>query len=474
MTATLASAERTAAYGKPRSRAVPGLLQRTCRCGQHSIAGGECESCRGRPGGLQPTLSIGRAGDAHELEAEQVADAVMRMGDPLAPGLEPVGSAPPAPPGPAALSRRPLGIQRAPLPRAGAPAPSTSIAPAPAVTPTATPAGGAPTTATAPGGAAASGMTREAFERTMRRRWGVTSVVTGTQASQTAEATPRGGVPPGGIVLPNWRSWDPGGASDVYSQIVETFDHFAAAIGGAPHVTEIVFYNVHYSVNAAGVATEVPEVGAMFGGGQLTLFRSLTTFGKWLPAARSNAAGNYPSVPVIAVGGVPGQSPGAPIPYPTREQSVQRIVSHELGHGLAEAAMAQNPDTFRDFWQAVGWTAGEPAELYDVQAAGVAAALGSTPPGTPAPAARITVDDWNSPAHREQPLTHYAVAGGPAEDFAESVMALVHAPALLQARSPARHRFLTQRLSAWLSRLAPPPPPLGDFPPPSDAMRRTA
>jgi hypothetical protein len=315
-------------------------------------------------------------------------------------------------------------------------------------------------------------MTREAFERTMRNRWGVSSIVTGTRERQTTEATPRGGAPPGGIVLPNWQSWDPGAASEVYNQIVDTFDDFAAAIGGVPAVNEIVFYNVHYDVNAAGVATEDPGVGASFGAGHLTLYRAVTTSRKWLPAARSNTAGSYPSV-VIGVGGVTGQSPGAPIPAPTPEQSVRRMLSHELGHGLAEAAMAQNPDTFRDFRRAVGWTASEPAELYDVRAAGVAAALGSTPPRTPPAAARITADNWNSPAHGEQPLTDYAVVGGPSEDFAESVMALVHAPALLQARSPARSRFLTQRLAGWLSRLVQ-PPPIGDFPAPSDAVRRTA
>ncbi len=71
------------------SAAPPTLLQRTCSCGQHALAGGECEGCRKRPDGLQAKLTVSQPGDEHELEADRVADAVMRMEDPVAPGLEP-------------------------------------------------------------------------------------------------------------------------------------------------------------------------------------------------------------------------------------------------------------------------------------------------------------------------------------------------------------------------------------------------
>ena len=79
-----ASATGTTAYSPS-----PALLQRSCRCGHHALAGGECESCRSRPEGLQTTLTVSQPGDEHELEADRAADAVMRMEDPLAPGIEP-------------------------------------------------------------------------------------------------------------------------------------------------------------------------------------------------------------------------------------------------------------------------------------------------------------------------------------------------------------------------------------------------
>ena len=62
------------------------------------------------------------------------------------------------------------------------------------------------------------------------------------------------------------------------------------------------------------------------------------------------------------------------------------------------------------------------------------------------------------------------VEGGPGEDFAEAVMAYVQEPALLQARSPARFRFIAANRDRWLPHLMQ-LPPIGDFPtPPRDRM----
>jgi hypothetical protein len=268
-------------------------------------------------------------------------------------------------------------------------------------------------------------------------------------------------------VLPGWQSWDPGAASDFYDEILNAVQDFGASIGGVPPVNEVVFYNVQYEVNQAGVGTPQPHVGASYGVGRLTVYRSATTMNVGLPVARSNVAGHYPQV-AVGIGGIPGQTPGAPLPYPSREQSERRVLAHELGHGLAEAAMSADPQTFVDFRRAVGWTASQPPELYDVQASGVTAALGA---GTAPPAsARITENNWNSPTLGEQPLSHYAVSGGPSEDFAESAMALVYSPDLLRSRSPARYAFLTTRLSTWLPRLMR-LPQVGDFPLPRRDQR---
>lgn len=54
-----------------------GILQRTCACGKHSVAGGECGECAKKKNGLQRKLGIGSSNDPLEREADQVADQVM-------------------------------------------------------------------------------------------------------------------------------------------------------------------------------------------------------------------------------------------------------------------------------------------------------------------------------------------------------------------------------------------------------------
>lgn len=55
-----------------------GILQRKCACGNHTMGGGECEECAKNKGMLQRKLSIGASNDPLELEADRVADQVMR------------------------------------------------------------------------------------------------------------------------------------------------------------------------------------------------------------------------------------------------------------------------------------------------------------------------------------------------------------------------------------------------------------
>jgi hypothetical protein len=112
---------------------------------------------------------------------------------------------------------------------------------------------------------------------------------------------------------------------------------------------------------------------------------------KWLPVARSTTSGRYPMV-VVGVGGVTGQSPGAPIPSPSRAESQRRVIAHELGHWIAEVAHAVDSGVFDAWNRAVGW---HQSSLYDVQAPGVSKAL-EPPPTAPPASALITVNDWNS------------------------------------------------------------------------------
>ncbi len=302
----------------------------------------------------------------------------------------------------------------------------------------------------------------------MRRRFGVTQIRTGTQREQESRLTPQSGKPSRGISISNWQSWDPGSDSSVYESIIQGFEDFNWGIGGVTRVTEILFFEMNYELSQTGVPIAKPSVGASFGAGQLTIYRALTTLNAALPISRSNTQGTYPSV-VIGVSS-PGSSPGAPLPLPSRDQSIRRLIGHELGHGLAEAALgganpasAVDPTMMNDYRREVGWTSGNSPQLFDVGVPIVAAALAT---GTIPPASyEITPSTWNSPQWVEQPLSHYSVAGGPGEDFAEAVMTFIHEPNLLLNRSPHRFRFLNIRKARWLPRLIQ-IPQIGDFPQP--------
>ena len=60
----------------PSASRLAGTLQRKCAgCGNHTVAGGECEECNKKSSvGLQAKLNGGDAGDVYELEADRVAD----------------------------------------------------------------------------------------------------------------------------------------------------------------------------------------------------------------------------------------------------------------------------------------------------------------------------------------------------------------------------------------------------------------
>lgn len=315
---------------------------------------------------------------------------------------------------------------------------------------------------------ASATMSRAQFEDEMRRRFGVTRIATGTEAEQTSLSTPQGGAPAGGITLPNWQSWDPGPSSPAYRSIIDSFEDFEARVGGYPAVSEILFFKVHYVVNTAGVGVPDPDTGASFGAGHLTVYETAVTSNRGLPTGRSTAAANYP--PIVIGLSAPGQTRGAPIPLPTREQSIRRTFTHELGHGLAEAAMDVDPTTFTQYHREIGWTAGPPAQLFDIGVPAVQTAIAA---GTAPPAQyQITGQNWNSSQWIEQPLSSYMVSGGPSEDFAEAAMAYVEEPSLLAARSPRRFRFLDRNRQTWLQKLVQ-RPPVGDFFT-TDRIRRTA
>ncbi len=287
-------------------------------------------------------------------------------------------------------------------------------------------------------------ISRTEFDNYVRTHFGVSDIHTGTQQEQEQRSTRRN-IPT--VTIPGWQRWDPGTASDDYTSIINGIEDMADALGAIPTITSITFFKVFYEPNDAGVGVPDSTIGAMFGAGSLTIFEAFS--GSTNPAIGINTPG------------------GAPIATRNRERDIARTITHELGHGVAEAAMAsQNNQTFVDFRAAVGWI-GNPAELYDIGQPTVRAAIASQ---TQPPAQhRITTGRWFDDTVSEQPMSRYAVDGGPSEDFAESIAAYINTPIVLQQRSPARYNFIRNNINTWRTRMratmpARVRPPVGDFP----------
>ena len=296
-------------------------------------------------------------------------------------------------------------------------------------------------------------MTRADFDKTMRDEFGVFLIKTGTLADQRKEL---GLTKRPQVVLPNWKSWDPGTSSDVYQNIVDSFEQFNTEFSGFPTVNSITFYNMHYSVKANTV-TENKTVGASFGARDMNIFSATTTVDKGLPMARSNATGTYQNKPILGFS-YPGDPNAAPVGLPTRKQTVMRIILHELGHGIAVAAQSNNyngtnkaidPSMISDYMAAVGWL--NHGALYDIGVPAVATDLAAKK--APDPKYQITGATWNHSKWVEQPVSDYMVSGGPGEDFAEAVMTYIENKTLLKSRSPRREAFLGARKATWQPRL---------------------
>lgn len=307
------------------------------------------------------------------------------------------------------------------------------------------------------------------FRLIMDRKYGVTTISTGTQSEQEASLT-RHGLP--AAAIPNWQSWSPGSSSIIYNYIVEAFDTFDQGFGAVPNVSSITFWQMQYDRDSTtGAITPNANTGASFGVTDLNIFEAITRLNHAIPFARS-ITGTYANSPGIAVTST-GSSPGAPMPLPSRSESVIRMITHELGHGAQSAAMnlpgianAPDPSMMNDYSATVGWINTASPQLFDIGVPAVATAFanGTTPPATH----QITSSNWNDPRWVEQPMSGYSVSGGPGEDFAESVMVYVTEPGLLQSRSPSRYRFIDTRRFLWMRNMRMNPrsfmSPPGDYP----------
>jgi hypothetical protein len=290
-------------------------------------------------------------------------------------------------------------------------------------------------------------ITRQEFDNYVRIHFGVNDVHTGTQTEQEQRIVRRGNPAP---TIPGWQSWDPGSASEDYTSIIDGMEEMVSALGALPQVNQIIFFKNAYEPDpTTGVGILQPNVGASFGAGEMVIYESFE--GSTMPAAGISTP------------------QGTTFRSSSRSSNISYTIIHELGHGVAEAGSNNSRQMFDHYRAEVGWI-GSPPVLYDIGQPTVRAAIANS---TALPVQHIiTADRWRDPSVSEQPMSRYAVEGGPAEDFAETVAAYVTNASALQQRSPKRYQFLQTHMASWISRMrAMMPgivkPPVGDFPLPS-------
>jgi hypothetical protein len=276
----------------------------------------------------------------------------------------------------------------------------------------------------------------------LRRRWGVRTIRAGTIEEQAAELIRYGTVPrstpPSDVErmlrAASWATWAPDPDHGLWDDLVRAFDDVGGVFRGVPRIERILFFQTawrHEPAASGGPRLEpYQEEGAYVSG---------TTMGVNEHGTREQMA--LPTATTRSREGTGGINVGL--------ASRLQVMTHELGHGLVQAFLAQDPFTeAQRFEREVGWH--QHNELYDVQAPGVRDALNSG--GAPAAAHRITGTNWFMPQWREQPPSRYAVTGGPAEDMAETLMMFARAQSTLGDRSPARLAWANRVMAALNSR----------------------
>ena len=272
----------------------------------------------------------------------------------------------------------------------------------------------------APGTAKAQALTR------LKTEFGITAVREGTVADQAQRVA---GVPSHlsadeaqkQLAAGGWTAWSPPEKSGDWTAMVDGVARFAAAVGGLPAVTEILFFAQDYDLGGADHRlTPRPDVGASFSAGSLLVFRKGTR-GRFVAAGRRD----------------PGR------PSNTTREGVGYEMTHELGHGVVEKAMETDKSVLTRYGAAVGWSGGQ---LYDIGRPGVREALAAN--RTPPASALLTKDNWEKADVVEQPMAEYMVTST-GEDLPETIAAFVNRPDVLKARSPRRFAFVEQHVGAW-------------------------
>jgi hypothetical protein len=300
-------------------------------------------------------------------------------------------------------------------------------------------------------------ISRSTFDSIMSGNFGVNRVFNGTRTDQENYLRSSSGDSTISFNPPGYTEWNPGAASEVYAHIVNAFRSFAEIFGGIPPVNEIGFFILRYAYNRSSASVVMEgNVPAAYGANTLLIYSPIITLRKELPTERSTTG-------------------PAATPTPTREQSISRIITHELGHGLVEvgltttgsgssAGAAPDAQLMNDYKRAVGWTSGSSTRLYDMGVPEVSEAIvaGRVPDAR----YQITTANWNQQGWVEQPISAY-MTSHPSEDLPESVMAYINEPTLLQSRSPRRFQFMQQRallLGPYFRQITDPLQQPGDFP----------
>jgi len=300
-------------------------------------------------------------------------------------------------------------------------------------------------------------LTRSTFDSMMQSHFGINRVFNGTQSDQERYLRSASGNSSLIFAPASWTDWNPGADSEIYAHIVNALRAFTETFGGIPSVIEIGFFDVRYAYDHAtsSVVLET-NAAAAYGGGTLLVYRIASSVAKKLPSARSDTA-------------------AAPLPMPSRQETITRIITHELGHGMVEIGLtptgatasggsAPDPQLMNDYKTAVGWSSGSAPRLYDIGVPAVRTVIEAG--GIPDTRYLITRANWNQPNWVEQPVSAYMTTH-PSEDFPEAVMTFVASPELLRSRSPRRFQFILQRtarLAPFLRSIAPAPPEKGDYP----------
>ena len=374
--------------------------------------------------GIQPKLTINQPNDVYEQEADAMADKVMRMEQPFVAPIKESSSQ-----NQSLNTATASFIQRLPASAAGfgQQQPVSVVTPQIRYRPTGI-------------------ISRSEFDSYLQTYYGIRNIHTGTQQEQEQRIT-RHGVP--APTIPSWQPWDPGSTSEDYTSIINGMEEMINALGAMPQIQTIIFFQKEYEPDpVSGIGIAHPDTGASFGAGEMVIYEVFS--GTTNPAAGIST------------------SHGTPARTRDRSGSISDTIIHELGHGVGEAGSNNSAQMFTEYNAAAGWI-GSPAVLYDMGQPEVRAAIAN---GTAMlPQHIITPSRWNDATVSEQPMSRYAVAGGPGEDFAESIAAYINNPSVLRQRSPWRYQFINTNMADWVTRMRSMSPgvirpPLGDFPMP--------